>query len=260
MSSFFSAASMIRMFTWCGITSARSDGWNPGALELLAHEVAELLHRELEDLVAAHLEEVVARLRRLRRSPAAASRTAGTIMVSAPVPSAPISPSRILPWPGKRREDGGAGGVAEQDARRAVLVVHDAAHALGADRRARGSNWPLATSDRAVKSAVTKPEQAAFRSNAAALREAERALHEARGRRDEVVGRHRRDDDEVDVRRRDLRRPRARGGPPRCTGPRSLRPAAAMRRSRIPVRVKIHSSLVSTIFSRSAFERTRDGT
>ena len=32
--------------------------------------------------------------------------------------------------------------------------------------------------------------------------------------------------------------------------------AAATRRSRIPVRVRIHSSDVSTIFSRSAFVRT----
>ena len=35
--------------------------------------------------------------------------------------------------------------------------------------------------------------------------------------------------------------------------------AAATRRSRIPVRVRIHSSLVSTIRSRSAFVRTPSG-
>ena len=35
--------------------------------------------------------------------------------------------------------------------------------------------------------------------------------------------------------------------------------AAATRRSRIPVRVTIHSSLVSTIRSRSAFVRTPAG-
>jgi hypothetical protein len=33
-----------------------------------------------------------------------------------------------------------------------------------------------------------------------------------------------------------------------------------MRRSRIPVRETIHSSLVSTIFSKSAFVSTRSGT
>ena len=37
-------------------------------------------------------------------------------------------------------------------------------------------------------------------------------------------------------------------------------PSLAIRRSRIPVRDVIHSSVVSTIFSRSAFERIRSGT
>ena len=36
--------------------------------------------------------------------------------------------------------------------------------------------------------------------------------------------------------------------------------SAAIRRSRMPVRVMIHSSLVSTSRSRSAFESTRSGT
>ena len=72
-----------------------------------------------------------------------------------------------------------------------------------------------------------------------------------------VVGRERGEQDEVDVVGLEPGdRDRARAGD-RAPSWRSSRRAPATRRSRMPVRVTIHSSDVSTIRSRSALVRTR---
>ena len=79
-------------------------------------------------------------------------------------------------------------------------------------------------------------------------------------RRQDAVGRDGRDDDVVDVVGVDARP----SSSARCAAiGREVGvacPGAAMRRSRMPVRLTIHSSDVSTIFSRSALDRTRSGT
>ena len=87
------------------------------------------------------------------------------------------------------------------------------------------------------------------------VRRADPVLHDRGGRREQVLGGRARDDQDVDVGRgepgvgEDVL-----GGEHRQVGGR-LRRAAAMRRSRIPVRETIHSSVVSTIVSRSALVR-----
>ena len=110
----------------------------------------------------------------------------------------------------------------------------------------------------AVENAYTKPEQAAMTSNAAALRVADGLLHQRGRRRHPVVRREGREQDQVDVVRVDAGRA---DRPERGDRPIDavVSCAAATRRSRIPVRVLIHSSFVSTIRSRSALVRTWAG-
>ena len=84
-------------------------------------------------------------------------------------------------------------------------------------------------------------------------------LHDAgRGGR-QHVGREGADDDQVEVLGGQAGVGQGPLRPPAWPGWRWIRPATAMRRSRMPVRWTIHSSEVSTIFSRSALVSRRSG-
>ena len=104
------------------------------------------------------------------------------------------------------------------------------------------------------------PEQAASRSNAAARIAPIFCLHQARRRREGHVGRDGGDDDQVNLLGGDLGAfacARFAASAARSEVNSSSR---AMRRSLMPVRLVIQSSVVSTIFSNSALVRIRAGT
>ena len=107
-----------------------------------------------------------------------------------------------------------------------------------------------------------KPLQAISMSKAAVPTDPELRGDDASRRRKDVVGRDRRDDDAIDVGWPDVpaRFERVlRGG---AVAMSLVEPSSrgAMRRSCMPVRETIHSSVVSSIFSKSSLVMTRSGT
>ena len=158
-----------------------------------------------------------------------------------------------------RREHDGARAVAEQNARRAIGVVDDARHDVGADDErvldGAGRHHRPADAER-----VREPGTGRTEVEAPGLRRADPRLQQARRARKHHVGRRRADDDEPDVVRREPRlRNGGLGGRHGDIGRRRPRARRCAARG-CPVRWTIHSFVVSTIFSRSAFDSTRGGT
>ena len=177
-----------------------------------------------------------------------------------PLPSISCSKSRIAPSSAVRgRDHHRAGAVAEQHAGRAVLVVDDARHHVGADDQrviVRAARHDLA----GRRQRIGERRAGRAQVEAPGAPRADLVLDEAGGARKHHVRRDRADDDDADVV----------GGEPRVAErlaraaslPRSdvATPGSTMCRSRMPVRCRIHSSVVSTSFSRSALVSTRGGT
>ena len=177
-----------------------------------------------------------------------------------PLPSISCSKSRIAPSSRRRRRhDDRSGAVAEQHAGRAILVVDDARHHVGADDQrvlVRAARHHLARRRQRVG------ERRAGRAQVESPRvvRADLVLHQTRGARKHHVRRDGADDDEADVVGREPGALDRLAAPLPCARSDVATPGSTMCRSRMPVRCRIHSSVVSTIFSRSALVSTRGGT
>ena len=116
-----------------------------------------------------------------------------------PLPSISCSKSRIAPSPSsRRRHDAGAGAVAEQHARRAILVVDDARHHVGADDQ-RVLVRPARHNLHGRRQRVGERRAGGAQVEAPGAVRADLVLQQARRARKHHVGRHRADDDEPDV-------------------------------------------------------------
>ena len=149
-----------------------------------------------------------------------------------------------------------AGAVAEQHARGAIGVVDDARHHVGADDQrvvGRPGRHDLHGGGQRIREARAGRAEV----EAPRLRRADFccSMHAVLGKivsgvvvpttmNPSLLG-------------REARLAASRPRPPAARGRRSPRPGSTMCRSRMPVRCRIHSSDVSTIFSRSALVSTR---
>ena len=116
-----------------------------------------------------------------------------------PLPSISCSKSRIAPSPSPaRRHDAGARAVAEQHARRAIRVVDDARHHVGADDQ-RVLVRPGADHLHGRRQRVGEPRARRAQVEAPRVVRADLVLQQARRARKHHVGRRRADDDEADV-------------------------------------------------------------
>ena len=98
-------------------------------------------------------------------------------------------------------------------------------------------------------------EQAALEVEPPRMTRADLVLDEAGGARKHHVGRDRADDDDADVVGRQSRVARSPRAPLPRRDPTSRHPDRRCGASRMPVRCRIHSSVVSTSFSRSALRQ-----
>ncbi len=120
-----------------------------------------------------------------------------------PLPSISCSKSRIAPSPSSAADTThGAGAVAEQHARRAVLVVDDARHHVGADDQ-RVLVRPARDDLARRRQRVGERRAGGAQVEAPRVVRADLVLQEAGRARKHHVRRHRADDDEPDVVRRE---------------------------------------------------------
>jgi hypothetical protein len=181
---------------------------------------------ELEDLGAVHLHELVG----LLEVPRAAARQP-QVLAAAPV-RAELEPQEAAV--GHRLHDDGARPVSEEDERRAIVPVEDLREEVAADDE--------------------RPPREARRDHAVGLRE---GVHETRaaGMSGVTVA--------TTIRSTDDASTPASSSALRAAGAAmsvSASSFVAKRRSRMPVRSTIHSSVVSTNCSRSLFVKIRSGT
>ena len=196
--------------------------------------------RELEHLAAVHLHSAALGIVEVR-----ASRCPGSQRWTPPAPSAPSSKPRKPPCVDRLQHDR-AGAVAEEDERRAVRPSRGSSRARRRRRRAPARASPAASIAVGLRDRVHEAGAAGREVVGGGFAGAQRVGDERRRRREHHVGRHRRDDHEVEV--------AAARRPPRSSAARAAGSAmsvsasslVAMRRSRMPVRSRIHSSEVST--------------
>ena len=256
--SFSRAWSMIRMFAWCGITSARSAGVRPGLLQRLQDRARDHLGREAEDVLAFHLQEVGARLDRL---------VAGRLARAAGRHEQARRPAAIRAQheraqaarPVGALEHDRASAVAEQHAGATIPPVDDPRHHVRADdqhvlaapRTERTAPRPPARS-RTPRS----PRRRRTRRPAAPRAPPGPASRWPGSRGDPACPSPRRSG-----RGRPASRPAiARASREAATAiVQEVSSGAAIRRSTMPVRLRIHSSEVSTSVSISWLSMTRAG-
>src|SRR6267154_2512538 len=157
-----------------------------------------------------------------------------------------------------RLKENGSGAITEQDARGAILVVQNRTHYIASDH----DHFSVRTGAYKLRSnckGVCKTGAGCGQIEAPGTLGAQAVLHQTSSRGKEHVGRDASYDNQVDFSRSVFvfSRSSLAASVARCE---LAVPASAMCRSRIPVRLRIHSSLVSTNFSRSALVSTLGGT
>ena len=151
-------------------------------------------------------------------------------------------------------EHDGARAVGEEDGGVAVLPVGDAGQRVGADQRA-----PCPRPWRSARGPSDQPVDETGAGGVdveGAAAQAELGLHGRRGGRDRPVGRGRGEDERVDLARVE---PRPSRWPCARTRPRVRRSCRRPAARWMPVRSRIHSSVVSIIPARSSLVRTFGG-
>ena len=145
----------------------------------------------------------------------------------------------------RRRHDDGASAITEQHAGRTNCVVDDARHDVGANDQ--GMIDPAASHNlTGRRQRIGKRRTSRAQVEAPGVHRTDLVLYQTRGAREHHVGRYGPDDNQTDLLRRQAR-----------SGDRLERRLLAKIRCRHPW---IHSSVVSTMRSRSLLVRSRGGT
>jgi hypothetical protein len=254
---YLAVASMMRMFAWCGTSKSISSAVIPACWSATSHASA----MERTAFLKTSRPSMCTRWRAVSSTSwrdgldRAAGRTveqAGEVPVRAQVAREDATARAV-----RALQDGGAGSVAEEHAGGAVLPVQDRAHLLGGDHE-RDLAPPARQVALGHAQAVDEARAGGHHVEREGVPASQLGLHVARRGRHPPVGRRGADDDRVHLARVD---PGALHGRFRSAGAEVgvCMPAGARRRSRMPVRVRIHSSEVSIRFARSSFVTTLSG-
>ncbi len=196
--SFSVAAWMMRRFAWCDTKRSRSPGTSP--LRSSSRRAISSVFRTANlKTVCAVLLHVVQPLIHgfVGRRPQAPARRHAQRRTAASVDLVLVIENGAFVL-ASRRHDAGAGAVAEQHARRSILVVDDARHDVGADHQrvvvSAGRHYLTRRGQRIRECRAGGADIEAPR-----VRSAELVLEQARRARKQHVGRHRAHDDQANI-------------------------------------------------------------